>query len=370
MRRALDLGWSALGSTSPNPAVGCVVTRDGAIVGEGYTQPPGGNHAEAEALARAGALAKGATMYVTLEPCNHHGRTPPCADAVIAAGVGEVVVATRDPNPNVAGGGIARLEAAGVRTRLGDGEQDARRLIEGFAKHSATGMPFVTAKFAMSLDGKIASRSGDSKWISGRESREYAHTLRARSDAIMVGIGTALADDPQLTARDGAGNAAGRQPLRVVLDSRGRLPANARMLSAPGKTLIAATIATTQGAGGLAGDRVDDKIETLALPPGAGGVDMRALLALLGERGVVNVLVEGGGGVLGTLFDMRLVDKVVAFVAPVIIGGSSAASPVGGLGAETMRQAARLRDAATRRFGADTAIIGYCGGDNDVHRDS
>ncbi len=366
MRRALALGWSALGSTSPNPAVGCVVARDGAVVGEGYTQPPGGNHAEAEALARAGALARGATMYVTLEPCNHHGRTPPCADAVIAAGVGEVVVATRDPNPNVAGGGIARLEAAGIRTRLGDGGQEARRLIEGFAKHSATGMPFVTAKFAMSLDGKIASRSGDSKWISGRESREYAHTLRARSDAIMVGIGTALADDPQLTARDGAGNAAGRQPLRVVLDSRGRLPANARMLSAPGRTLIA----TTQGAGGLAGDSVDDKIETLALPPGEGGVDLRALLALLGERGVVNVLVEGGGGVLGTLFDMRLVDKVVAFVAPVIIGGSGAASPVGGLGAETMRQAARLRDVATRRFGADTAIIGYCGGDNDVHRDS
>ena len=227
-------------------------------------------------------------------------------------------------------------------------------------------MPFVTAKFAMSLDGKIASRSGDSKWISGRESREYAHALRARSDAIVVGIGTALADDPQLTARDGAGNAAGRQPLRVVLDSRGRLPASARMLSAPGKTLVA----TTQGAGGLAGDGVDDKIETLALLAGEGGVDMRALLALLGERGVVNVLVEGGGGVLGTLFDMRLVDKVVAFVAPVIIGGSGAASPVGGLGAETMRQAARLRDATTRRFGADTAIIGYFGSDNDVHRDS
>lgn len=364
MRRALALGWGALGGTSPNPAVGCVVARDGAVVGEGYTQPPGGNHAEAEALARAGALARGATMYVTLEPCNHHGRTPPCADAVIAAGVGEVVVATRDPNPNVAGGGIARLEAAGIRARLGDGGQEARRLIEGFAKHSATGMPFMTAKFAMSLDGKIASRSGDSKWISGRESRAYAHTLRARSDAIMVGIGTALADDPRLTARDGAGNAAGRQPLRVVLDSRGRLPASARMLSAPGKTLIA----TTQGAGGIAGD--GGRVEMVALPSGEGGVDLRALLALLGERGVVNILVEGGGGVLGTLFDMRLVDKVVAFVAPVIIGGSAAASPVGGLGAETMRESARLRDVATRRFGADTAIIGYCGSDNDVHRDS
>lgn len=364
MRRALDLGWSALGGTSPNPAVGCVIARDGAIVGEGCTQPPGGNHAEAEALAQAGALAKGATLYVTLEPCNHHGRTPPCADAIIAAGIAEVRVATRDPNPNVAGGGIARLEAAGIRARLGDGQYEARRLIEGFAKHSVTGMPFVTAKFAMSLDGKIASRSGDSKWISGRESREYAHALRARSDAIMVGIGTALADDPLLTARDAAGNAAERQPLRVVLDSGGRLPANARMLSAPGKTLIA----TTQGAGGLAGD--SDKIETLTLPAGNGGVDLRALLTLLGERGVVNILVEGGGGVLGTLFDMRLVDKVVAFVAPVIIGGSAAASPVGGLGAETMRESARLRDVATRRFGGDTAIIGYCGSDNDVHRDS
>ena len=368
MRRALALGWSALGSTSPNPAVGCVVVaRDGAIAGEGCTQPPGGNHAEAEALAQAGARAKGATLYVTLEPCNHHGRTPPCADAVIAAGVAEVRVATRDPNPNVAGGGIARLEAAGIRARLGDGQREARRLIEGFAKHSRTGMPFVTAKFAMSLDGKIASRSGDSKWISGRESREYPHTLRARSDAIMVGINTALADDPQLTARDAAGNAAERQPMRVVLDSKGRLPADARMLSAPGKTLVA----VTQGAARLADDRLaGDRVETLALPPGEGGVDLRALLALLGERGVVNILVEGGGGVLGTLFDMRLVDTVVAFVAPVIIGGSDAASPVGGLGAETMRESARLRDVTTRRFGADVAIIGYCGSDNDVHRDS
>lgn len=362
MRRALDLGWSALGGTSPNPAVGCVIARGGAIVGEGHTQPPGGNHAEAEALAQAGGRAKGATLYVTLEPCNHHGRTPPCADAIIAAGIAEVCVATRDPNPNVAGGGIARLEAAGIRARLGDGQYEARRLIEGFAKHSVTGMPFVTAKFAMSLDGKIASRSGDSKWISGRESREYAHILRGRSDAIMVGINTALADDPLLTARDAAGNAAERQPLRVVLDSKGRLPANARMLSAPGKTLIA----TTQGAGGLAGDSV----ETLMMPAGNGGVDLRALLALLGERGVVNILVEGGGGVLGTLFDTRLVDKVVAFVAPVIIGGSDAASPVGGLGAETMRESARLRYVTTRRFGGDTAIIGYCGSDNDVHRDS
>lgn len=362
MRRALALGWSALGSTSPNPAVGCVIARDGEVVGAGCTQPPGGNHAEAEALAQAGARARGATLYVTLEPCNHHGRTPPCADAVIAAGIAEVCVATRDPNLNVAGGGIARLEAAGIRARLGDGRHEARRLIEGFAKHSRAGMPFVTAKFAMSLDGKIASRSGDSKWISGRESREYAHTLRARSDAIMVGINTALADDPLLTARDGAGNAAERQPLRVVLDSKGRLPASARMLSAPGKTLIA----ITQGAGGLAGDSV----ETLKLPAGDGGVDLRALLALLGERGVVNILVEGGGGVLGTLFDMRLVDKVVAFVAPVIIGGSAAASPVGGLGAETMRESARLWDVTTRRFGGDTAIIGYCGSDNDVHRDS
>ena len=212
-------------------------------------------------------------------------------------------------------------------------------------------MPFVTAKYAMSLDGKIAARSGDSKWISGEESREFAHLLRARSDAIMVGINTVLADDPQLTARDASGNANERQPLRVVLDSQGRMPGDAQMLEAPGDTLVAVTDDFRGETSGAA--------ETVRVPAGKGGVDLCALLGLLGERDITSVLVEGGGATIGALFDLKLVDKVVAFVAPVIIGGDDAISPVGGIGIARMEEALRLRDVEVRRFGGDVAVIGY-----------
>ena len=351
MERALGLGLRALGTTSPNPAVGCVIVRHGEVVGEGWTHPPGQWHAEAHALRQAGERARGATLYTTLEPCNHYGRTPPCSEAIIAAGVAEVRIAVRDPNPNVAGGGIARLNAAGIRTRVGECADEARHLIEAFAKHSATGLPFVTAKFAMSLDGKIAARSGDSKWISGEESRQFAHLLRARTDAIMVGINTVLADDPQLTARDADGNANERQPMRVVLDGRGRMPRDAKMLSAPGDTLlVTAELTSMEGMG---------RTEVVAMSGDDGRVDLRALLAMLGERDVTSVLVEGGGAVLGSLFDLNMVDKVVAFVAPVIIGGKDAISPVGGKGIAAMEDAMRLRDVEVRRFGEDVAVIGY-----------
>ena len=417
MARALALGWAALGTTSPNPAVGCVVAHGDTVVGEGWTQPPGGEHAEAMALRLAGDAARGAAVYVTLEPCNHYGRTPPCADAVIAAGVARVHIAVRDPNPNVAGDGAAALRAAGIETHVVADDAahaaDAARLIEAFAKHSRTRRPFVTAKYAMSLDGKIAARTGDSKWISGDASRAYAHLLRAQSDAIMVGVNTAIADDPQLTARNVDGTALAHQPLRVVLDSRGRLPHNARMLSAPGDTLIAVVDAAAKYAADstyakrTAVDSADaaqyaaaaadsaaelasnsglapnsglawDGAEVVRLPAAnaanasanvgnatnapanaAGGVDLRALLALLGERDVTSVLVEGGGAVLGTLFDLRLVDKVVSFVAPVIIGGRDAVSPVGGAGVADMADALRLQDVQVRRFGEDVAVIGY-----------
>ena len=370
MERALELGWGALGTTSPNPAVGCVIVRDGEVVGEGWTHPPGQQHAEAAALAQAGERARGATLYTTLEPCNHYGRTPPCSEAIIAAGVAEVRIAVGDPNPNVAGGGIARLNQASVRIHVGERADEAGRLIEAFAKHSRTGMPFVTAKYAMSLDGKIAARSGDSKWISGEESREFAHLLRARSDAIMVGINTVLADDPQLTARDVSGKANERQPLRVVLDSQGRMPGDARMLSALGDTLVAVTgreitamnrMDRMEG-GSTGSSRTEishDSVETLRVPAGKGGVDLGALLRLLGERDVTSVLVEGGGATIGALFDLKLVDKVVAFVAPVIIGGDEAISPVGGIGIARMEEALRLRDVEVQRFGEDVAVIGY-----------
>ena len=370
MERALALGQRALGTTSPNPAVGCVIVRGGEVVGEGWTHPPGQQHAEAAALQMAGARAQSATLYTTLEPCNHYGRTPPCTEAIIAAGIAEVSIAVRDLNPNVAGGGVARLDEAGIRTHIGECAEEGRRLIEAFAKHSRTGMPFVTAKYAMSLDGKIAARSGDSKWISGEESRLFAHALRAQSDAIMVGINTVLADDPMLTARDAAGNANERQPLRVVLDSHGRMPQDAQMLTAPGDTLVAVTDDFNGGA--------CDGAETVRMPTGKGGVDLRALLAALGERDITSVLVEGGGATIGALFDLNLVDKVVAFVAPVIIGGNEAISPVGGIGIAKMEEALRLRDVDVRRFGGDVAVIGYIRGytdgdtgrEGDVHRDS
>ena len=351
MQRALELGWGALGTTSPNPAVGCVIVRGGEVVGEGWTHPPGQQHAEAAALAQAGEQARGATLYTTLEPCNHYGRTPPCSEAIIAAGVVEVRIAVEDPNPNVAGGGIARLNEAGKRTEVGECAAEAARLIEAFAKHSRSGMPFVTAKYAMSLDGKIAARSGDSKWISGEESREFAHLLRAQSDAIMVGINTVLADDPQLTARDADGNANERQPLRVVLDSHGRMPQDALMLSAPGDTVVVV-------ADDFEGPECDGA-ETVRVPEGRGGVDLRVLLEGLGARDITSVLVEGGGATIGALFDLKLVDKVVAFVAPVIIGGNEAISPVGGVGITEMEEALRLRDVEMKRFGEDVAVIGY-----------
>jgi diaminohydroxyphosphoribosylaminopyrimidine deaminase/5-amino-6-(5-phosphoribosylamino)uracil reductase len=362
MARAIELGRYAQGTTSPNPPVGAVIVKDGEVVSEGWTQPPGGQHAEAMALERAGALAIGATLYTTLEPCTHFGRTPPCSDAIIKAHLAEVYVATVDPNPNVQGGGIDRLNQAGIATHIEAQDPDARELIEAFAKHSSTGMPFVIAKFAMSLDGKISTRTGDSKWISGEESRRYVHELRKQSDAILVGINTVLEDDPLLTARDENGSALPQQPLRVILDSHGRTPKTAKLLTQPGQTLIA-TVDSTSGDNSAT-------VESLAFPSSDVRVDLSALLQTLGERDITSVFVEGGGTILGSLFDQRLVDKVVAFVSPVIIGGEKAKSPVGGLGSERISDAFRLQDSRIMQFGPDAAIIGYCKGAADVHRNS
>lgn len=356
MERALALARDAAGSTSPNPAVGAVVVQDGEVVGEGHTQPAGQAHAEVVALRRAGARARGATLFVTLEPCSHHGRTPPCVDAIIEAGVASVTMAVMDPNPLVSGRGEARLLDAGVSVGVGDGGDEAAELIAPHAKFIRTGTPLVTAKFAMSLDGKIATRTGDSKWITSAASRRYAHELRRRSDAIMVGIGTALADDPQLTARDADGAPLPRQPLRVIVDSAGRLPSDAAMLSQPGDTLVAmaredaGARARLEAAGALVFAAGDD-----------GRVDLAALLSELGRREVTSVLVDGGGGLLGSLFDEGLVERVVAFVAPVIIGGADALSPIGGSGAAMMADAVRLSGTRVERIEEDVVVMGWVG---------
>lgn len=365
MQRALGLARRALGWVSPNPAVGAVLVKDGVVVGEGWTQPPGQAHAEIVALRQAGPRAVGATLYVTLEPCDHYGRTPPCSLAIIQAGVAEVHASMLDPNPLVAGKGLDRLRAAGIAVHLGQGEQEAREIMEAYLKWIVTRVPFVTAKFAMSLDGKIATTSGDSRWITGEESRSYVHELRAASDAILVGVNTVLADDPQLTARDERGQALPHQPLRVVLDSHARTPPTARMLKQAGKTLVAVARPDPSRALALAGAGA----EVEPVPAEDGTVAVGELLRRLGQRQVTSVLVEGGGTVLGTLFDQRLVDKVVAFVAPIIIGGKRSPSPVAGAGVERIADALRLKHVRVRQFGQDVAIIGYCEA-SYVHRHS
>jgi len=355
MQRALALAGGVLGSTSPNPAVGCILVHDGAVVGEGATQPPGEAHAEVVALRAAGAAARGADAFVTLEPHAHQGRTPPCTDALIAAGVRAVRVAMLDPNPRVSGRGVEQLRAAGIDVQVGDGEADARKLNEAYIKHCATGLPFVIAKFAATLDGKIAAASGDSRWVAGEAARAWAHEQRTRIDAIMCGVNNVLLDDPQLTARPG-GVLAARQPLRVVADSRGRTPLDAKVLGPGGPTLIATTDASPpewRAAVGSAG------AEALVLPPdGHGRVDLRALMRVLGERGVLSLLVEGGGVLHASLFAGGLVDKVHAVIAPKIVGGSLYPA-VAGEGVARMSDAVALRDVEVQRLGDDVVVTGY-----------
>jgi len=366
MQQALLLARKALGTTSPNPAVGAVVVKDGQVVGEGWTQPPGQDHAEIVAIRQAGIEAAGATLYVTLEPCDHFGRTPPCTQAIIDAGIAEVHASTLDPNPLVRGKGLSKLDGSGLRTVVGEDEAEAREVIEAYTKYITTGKPFVTAKYAMSLDGKIATRTGDSRWVTGDEARAFVHGLRGTSDAIMVGVGTVLADDPMLTARDSQGNPAERQPVRVVVDSHGRTQPGAKLLAQPGETLIAVAGADEGKRRELA--KAGAVVEVL--PAEDGSVDLANLLSALGRRDITSVLVEGGGTLLGSLFDQGLVDKVIAFVAPVVIGGKSARTPVGGQGVERMVQAMHLVRTSLTQFGVDTAIIGYCEVKGDVHGDS
>ena len=356
MERAISLARQARGHTSPNPPVGAVVVKDGVVVGEGRTQPAGEHHAEIVALQQAGHSAAGATLYTTLEPCCHFGRTPPCTQAVISAGITGVHVAVIDPNPRVCGQGLAELEQAGI-TVVREPSAAAEELYEAFTKRIKTGLPFVVAKFAMSLDGKIATHTGDSKWVTGPKARALVQDMRRAADAVMVGSTTVLADDPQLTARDDTGAPLDRQPLRVVLDTRCRIPPGSKMFREPGRTLVfvseEAPISDTARLTSAGAEVVPAELGN------DGRVDAARVLAELGRRGVVNLLVEGGGTVLGSLFDAGLVDQIQAFVAPVIIGGAGAASPVQGQGVESMAQAWRLERASLEAVGEDWLITGY-----------
>ena len=363
MTRALALASQVMGTTSPNPAVGAVVVNGDLMVGEGSTLPPGQGHAEVVALASAGESSRGACLYVTLEPCCLHGRTPPCTQTIIAAGIREAHVAIRDPNPAVNGKGLAELEAAGIKVYCGDGGEESTELYEAFAKYINTGTPFITAKFAMSLDGKIATHTGDSRWVTGAPARRHVHEMRRTCDAIMVGVNTVLRDNPMLTARDQEQRPLARQPLRVILDSKGRTPPESRLLQQPGKTVVA----VAQAPSGRVEALIEAGAEVLRMPAtDEGMVDPLPLLEALGTRGVVSLLVEGGGALLGTLFDLGLVDKVAAFIAPVVIGGHSAPSPVGGTGSAAMAQAWRMRSTRVERIGDDTLIVGYPSSGQDL----
>jgi len=358
MGQALSLARLALGQASPNPAVGAVVVKEGVVVGQGYTQPPGSHHAEVLALKQAGEKARGGMMYVTLEPCCHYGRTPPCTRAIVSDGITEVHMAMLDPNPLVSGRGKDELEGEGIKIYLGEHEEEAKEINEAYIKFITTGIPFVTAKFALSLDGKIATRKGDSRWISGREARKYVHCLRYTTDAIMAGVNTVLVDDPHLTTRcsGGRGGTARKQPLRVIVDGEGRTPLTARIFKEPGETLLAlGRTATSKEKAAFA----QADAEILELPTAEGLVDLEKLLVALGEREITSVLVEGGGILFGSLFDRGLVDKVVAFVAPIIIGGAEAKTAVAGGGVDRVADSFRLERVRVEKLGDDLMISGY-----------
>ncbi len=357
MECALSLARLAMGYTSPNPAVGAVVVKDGIAVGMGYTQPVGCEHAEVMALRQAGDEAQDATMYVTLEPCPHYGRTLPCTQAIIDAGISDVHVALLDPNPVVSGRGVSRLNEKGIKTHIGLCQQEAYEINEAYVKHITTGLPFVVAKFAMSLDGKIATKTGDSKWITKEETRKYAHALRHTVDAIMVGANTIVADNPRLTAKGcgGRGGVGKKQPLRLIVDSKGRVPLNSRIFEPPGEVLLAVV---TPFDSAKKGRFMEVGAEVMELPARGDSVDIVELLKLLGKREIVTVLVEGGGKLLGSLFDYHLVDKVLAFISPIIIGGCEAVG-VGGNGVDSMAKALRLTRVDIKTFDDDILVSGY-----------
>lgn len=317
MAHALHLAARGRFTTDPNPRVGCVLVRDGRIVGEGWHRRAGEDHAEVDALRNAGTNAKGATAYVTLEPCSHHGRTPPCSEALIRAGVVRVVAAMQDPNPRVSGRGLECLRAAGVDTRCGLLEADAEALNAGFCKRMRKGRPLLFSKVAMSLDGRTALASGESKWITGEHARRDVHRLRAGSSAILTGVETVLADDPSLTARleDEAADVV--QPVRVILDSQLRTPPSAKMARLPGKTLILTVDTHDRSAGPLE----DAGFEVCRVPSDrAGRVDVHAALELLGSGGMNEVMVEAGAVLNGALLKGRLLDRLIVFMAPVVLG--------------------------------------------------
>jgi diaminohydroxyphosphoribosylaminopyrimidine deaminase/5-amino-6-(5-phosphoribosylamino)uracil reductase len=354
MRLAIREAKKGRGRTAPNPCVGAVIVQEGRMLAKGWHRRAGTPHAEIHALRAAGPAAAGATLYVTLEPCNHHGRTPPCTEAILAAGIGRVVVGMQDPNP-VAGGGVDRLASQGLAVTCGVLAEECRRLNRPFSKHISTGLPWVTIKAGISLDGRIAARTGHSRWITGPAARLVAHHLRDRHDAVLVGVGTVLADDPSLTTRLPGGR--GRDPLRVVLDSRLRTPVGAKMLiqeSAAATWIFHGPEADPAAAQAL--QRAGAALHQVGRAA-EGGLDVREVLQTLGRAGILSVLAEGGGMVHGALLRAGLADAAALFVAPILIGGDGLPL-LDILGLDRVEAAPRLREVAHRRLGEDLLIEG------------
>ncbi len=356
MHEALALARRGLGRTHPNPLVGALILRGKEVVGRGYHRRAGAAHAEIAALKEAESRAVGGTLYVTLEPCCHVGRTPPCTEAIIASGLRRVIFGTLDPNPRVSGKGARALREAGLEVRGGVLEKECRKLNEDYAKWVTKGLPFVILKAALSLDGKIATRTGSSRWITGREARAFSHGLRASVDAIMVGVETVLKDDPLLTARPPKGPH--RSPLRVILDSRLRTPPMAKVLTA--KPSAGTILVATEAAPSSRRRRLEKAGAQVWILPGRDGrVSLQVLLRQLAEKGCLSLLVEGGSEVHAALLSEGLADKVLFFIAPLILGGREAPGPVGGHGVEEPSQGVRIERVEVQRLGEDILVEGY-----------
>lgn len=356
MKMALGLAEKGRGYTSPNPMVGAVVVQNNEVVGKGYHEVLGGPHAEVNAIDDADQRANGATLFVTLEPCNHTGKTPPCTEKIVGAGIHRVVVAMRDPNPDVKGGGIDYLKAQGIHVDVGVCEAEAKKLSEAYIKFVTTGRPFVTVKYASTLDGQIATRTGDSKWVTGEASRKYVHLLRHASDAIMVGINTIKKDNPSLTTR--LDDIRGKDPVRIILDSGLSIPSDANVLRLESDSdtivVIGDSIQATKKS--VAG-KLDARI--IEVPLKGNIIDLDRLMDQLGEMGIVSLLIEGGGRVIASAFSSGIVDKVIIFFAPKILGGNDGVPICSGKGPDVMSECIQLKDIHTRRFDDDIMIEGY-----------
>lgn len=356
MWMVLDLARRACGKTNPNPMVGTVIVRDGEVVGTGFHKKAGDEHAEIVALKEAGAKAHKATLYANLEPCSHQGRTPPCTEAIIRAGIRKVIIATIDPNPLVSRQGVRILREAGIKVKVGVLEDKARRLNEVFFKYITTKTPFVMVKTAMSLDGKIATATGKSRWISGEKSRRFGHQLRAVSDGIMVGINTILHDDSRLTVR--LDDKSTTNPARIIVDSRGRLPLNSNVVKTAHetKTILATTnLIAPEKQEALA----DAGVEVLTLPLRGEQVNLQELMLALGKKEISALLVEGGGTLNYSFLKENIIDKVYFFIAPILLGGENAPTPLGGAGAHELKESWEVQDLELKQLDNDLLIIGY-----------